>query len=123
MKSAHMIKKSLCSFYDFQQELLKDDELKKEWKVWLDSPAAYLTFAIAQFTPEEADKAAQIALRAVKDIKLMYVGALIRYWYANPTQEMLTLKQMYEKYGQMQNEEELSIAEGYAKETGYAYYE
>lgn len=120
--SDYKIKKVLKEFFEYQQELLKMDYLKPVWKIWLDSPAAWLTFAQARFNEEEMRKATKIILNAKADVKNMhlhYIASLITSAINNPDNEMLTIRQMYEKFGGMEEEEVLTMAEEYAKSVGY----
>ena len=121
-KSDYIIKKLLRSYYEHVQDCLQEDQIKPEYKVWLTTPAAYLTFVIATFTEGEMARAARMAMSEVKDVPLMWIGAVIRDWYENPKQEMLTLKEMAEKYGPMcfDPEDRMTVSEGYQAQTGFA---
>lgn len=122
ISSDYLIRKAIKSFYEWTQQIIEDDMTKPAWKVWFSSPAAWLTFCVSRFNEDELKRATEICSRAKageKNIHFHYVNNLIAYIQANPTTEMLTLKQMYQLYGTIDFVEEdldTTIAEGYARE-------
>ena len=120
-RSDYMIKKLLRTFYEHVQACLAESELKQAWRVWLTTPAAYLTFAVATFNEVELAKASKLADSAKGDVALTWIASLIEDFRKNPTQEMLSLKEMHAKHGAMYDdpEEAMSISDAYAAKAGY----